>query len=209
MRLFSFSQKTLQMGAARDEEVVEEMITHFPDFSMVSGATLDDGPGFRNFQFHNTDVLKNSVVTLGLKTNKDIFVKSDHCMVRTDIEFEITKISNDKRIIHEINGKPALQELLRLVNWQKEILSEETWLKTTFYFPIGGRPSEQSKNDNSPHVIGIILGNSLILTCRIIGKKASILTIDGKGLLNAVDNTLTGCSFHPIFGLISSCTTRF
>jgi hypothetical protein len=99
-------------------------------------------------------------------------------------------------------------QLLRLLNWQKEILSEETWLKTTFYFPIGGRPSEQSKNDNSPHVIGIILGNSLILTCRIIGKKASILTIDGKGLLNAVDNNLTGCSFHPIFGLISSCTTR-
>jgi len=209
MKLFSFSQKTLQMGAARDEEVVEEMISLFPNFSMLSGATLDDGPGFRNFQFYNDKVLKNSLITLGIKTNKDILVKSTNNMVKTNIEFEITRKSKDLRIIHEINGKPALQELLRLLNWSKEILNEETWLKTTFYFPIGGKTSNYSKNDNSPHVIGIILGNSLLLTCKILGSHASVLTIDGKRLLGAVDKNMNHIDFAPQFGLMSSCTTRF
>ena len=208
MRLFSFSQKTLQMGAARDEELLEQIITNFPDYFMLSGATLDDGPGFRNFQFHNQEVLKNCVITLGMKTNKNIFVKSAHNMVKTDIEFEITKSSNDLRIIHEINGKPALQELLRLLNWPEEILNEETWLKTTFYFPLGGRSSQKSTNDDSPHVIGIILGNSLLLTCKLHGSHASILTIDGKRLLDAVDVNLAHLPFEPDFGLMSSCITR-
>jgi len=209
MRLFSFSQKTLQMGAARDEEVVEEMIANFPDYTMLSGATLDDGPGFRNFQFHNNQVLTNSVVTLGLKTNKIVDVKSNHNMVKTDIEFEITKSSNDKRIIHEINGKPALGELLRLMAWPHEILNEETWLKTTFYFPIGGKSSEYSKNEDSPHVVGIILGNSFLLTCKLHGSHASVLTINGKRLLEAVDDNLASIPFQPDFALFSSCITRF
>jgi len=208
MRLFSFSQKTLQMGAARDEEVLENIISEFPDYSMLSGATLDDGPGFRNFQFHNKEVVKNCVLSLGLKTNKNIFVKSAHNMVKTDIEFEITKMSNDLRIIQEINGKPALQELLRLLNWPREILNEETWLKTTFYFPLGGKSSQLSQNDNSPHVIGVILGNSLLMTCRLHGSHASILTIDGKKLFEAVDMNLSQIPSEPDFALLSSCVTR-
>jgi hypothetical protein len=209
MRLFSFSQKTLQMGAARDEEIIEEMITLFPDFSMLSGATLDDGPGFRNFQFHNKDVFKNALLTLGIKTNMNLYVNSTHNMIKTNIEFEITKISKDSRIIHEINGRPALNELLRLLNWSKELINEETWLKTTFYFPIGGKSSAISRDDDSPHVIGIILGNSLLLTCKLIGSHASILTIDGKRLLDAIDKNMGSLDFTPNFGLMSSCITRF
>ena len=94
--------------------------------------------------------------------DKNIIVKSAHNMVKTDVEFEITIISKDLRIIQEINGRPAIQELLRLLNWPKEILNEETWLKTPYYFPIGGNPSQLSKNSNSPHVIGVVLGNSLL-----------------------------------------------
>jgi hypothetical protein len=175
---------------------------------MISGATIDDGPGFKNFQFYNKNVLKNAVVTLGIKTNKEFLVKSTHNMKNTDIEFEITKVSKDQRIIHEINGKPALNELLRLLNWPKEILNEETWLKTTFYFPIGGKCLEKSVDDNTPHVIGIILGDSLLLTCKIISSHATILTIDGKRLLDAIDDNIGSLDVHPDFGLISSCTTR-
>jgi hypothetical protein len=209
MKLFSVSQKTLQMGSARDEDVVEEMVSLFPDFSMIGGATLDDGPGFKSYQFHNKNVLKNSLITLGIKTDFNIFVKSTHNMKKTDITFEVTKMSSDRRIIHEINGKPALDELLRLLQWPKEILNEETWLKTTFYFPIGGKCCSNSSDENVPHVIGIILGKSLVLTCKLQGAHASILTIDGKRLFDAVDENFSTIPFKtPEFGIISSCTTR-
>lgn len=130
-------------------------------------------------------------------------------MKKTSIEFEITKTSKDKRIIHEINGQPALKELLRLLRWPIEILNEDTWLKTTFYFPIGGQTITNSPIDDSAHVIGIILGTSLVLTCKLIGSHATILTIDGKGLFNAIDRNLEYIDFDPKFGLISSCITRF
>jgi hypothetical protein len=129
-------------------------------------------------------------------------------MVKTDVEFEITKISKDLRIIQEINGRPAIQELLRLLNWPKEILNEETWLKTPYYFPIGGNPSQLSKNSNSPHVIGVVLGNSLLLTCRIHGTHGSVLTIDGKRLIDVVNLNFTHVPPEPNFALISSCVTR-
>jgi len=209
MRLFSVSQKTLQMGSARDEDVIEELTKLFPSYYMLGGATLDDGPGFRSYQFHNRSVLKNSLISLGMKTNTDIIVKSTHNMKKTDLEFEVTKMSSDHRIIHEINGKPALDELLRLLQWPKEFLNEETWLKTTFYFPLGGKCCESSHDSNVPHVIGIILGKSLVLTCKLIGNKATILTIDGKRLFDAVDENLTPIQqASSLFGIISSCTTR-
>ena len=209
LKLFTASQSKLQMGSARDEEILEEITSMLPEYSMMSGATLDDGPGFKNYQFYNKQVLKNSIVALGLKTDNEVVVKSTRNMKKTNIEFEITKTSKDKRIIHEINGKPALGEFLRLLDWSEEVLNEETWLQTTFYFPIGGKTIENSDDEDSAHVIGIILGNSLVLTCKLIGTHASILTIDGKGLFNAIDENLNYIDFTPQFGLISSCITRF
>ncbi|ENO11773.1 FIST domain-containing protein [Thermoplasmatales archaeon SCGC AB-539-C06] len=207
MKLFSFSQYTLQMGAARDEEVTEEMISQLPEFSMLGGATLDNGPNFRSYQFCRKEVLKNAIVSLGIKTNNNFFVQTTNNMIKTNISFKITKTSKDGRIIHEINGKPALSELLRLLNWPKEILNEDTWLKTTFYFPIGGKYNEEDEDD-VPHMIGIILGESLLLTYKSKNSNASILTIDGKRLLDAIDLNLSSMKIQPEFGLMSSCTTR-
>ncbi len=207
MKMFSFSQYVLQMGAARDEEVTEEMISQLPKFSMLGGATLDNGPGFRSYQFCRKEVLKNAIVSLGIKTSNNLFVQTTHNMKKTNITFKITKTNKDGRIIHEINGKPALSELLRLLNWPKEILNEDTWLKTTFYFPIGGKYNEDYKED-VPHIIGIILGESLLLTYKSKDPDASILTIDGKRLLDTIDFNLSSMKIQPEFGLISSCTTR-
>ena len=198
------------MGVTRDEELIEELVTLLLDYEILSGATLDDGLGFKNYQFYNQNVLKNSVVTLELKTNKNVFVNSTYNMKKISIEFEITKTSKDKRIVHEINDKPAPDELLRLLDWPKEILNEETWLQTTFYFPIAGQTITNSNSDDSAHVIGIILGKSLVLNCKLIGSHASILiTIDGKGLFEAIDKNLNFIDFKPQFGLISSCIIRF
>lgn len=58
LKLFSISQTTFQMGAARDEDLVEELVSLLPEYAMLSGATLDDGPGFKIFQFYNQQVEK-------------------------------------------------------------------------------------------------------------------------------------------------------
>jgi hypothetical protein len=207
IRLFGFSQYMLQKGAGRDDEVVKELIKKFPDYHMLGGGTVDDGPNLRNYQFFNTDVLTNSVVTLAIKTDFSLDVTTTHNMKKTDINFTITKNSKDGRIIHEINGKPAASELLRLLRWPKDILNDDTWYKTTYYFPLGFHDNT-SKNDFGPRVIGAIYDESLVTVIGSKNKDACILTIDGRNLLKAIDDNLNTYSCKPSFGLIASCTTR-
>lgn len=207
MQLYGFSQYVLQKGAGRDDEVIEEMIKQFPDFHMLGGGTIDSGAGVASFQFYNKDVLSNSVVSLGINTSNNLDVLTTHNMKKTGIEFDITKTNKDGRIIHEINGKPAFSELLKLLGWSRDLLNEDTWLKTTFYFPLGSYYSE-SNSSFGPRVIGFVLGESLVTGFRSKDSNASILTIDGRGLLETIDKNLGSFPNPPKFGIIASCTTR-
>jgi hypothetical protein len=205
MKLYSFSQKVLQKGMGRDDEIVEEMIKYFPDYKMLGGGTIDNGPGIVSYQFFNKEVFTNSVVSIALCTDSNLDILTTHNMKKTGIEFDITKANKNGNIIHEINGKPAFSELLRLLNWSREHLNEDNWLKTTFYFPIG---SYYNSNSFGPRIIGIVLGESLVTGFGSKDKKASILTITGKGLLETIDTNLETYQKPPNFGIIAACTTR-
>lgn len=207
MRFFGFSQYVLQKGAGRDDEVMEEITKQLPDYNMLGGGTLDERATLRNFQFFNKQVLRNAVVSLGIKTRYNVDVQTTHNMKKTGINFKITKTSKDGRIIHEINGKPAASEFIRLLGWPKDFLNEETWFKTNFYFPLGFHTKGDS-HEFGPRVIGPILGESLTTTIRSKDPDASILTIDGRSLLEAIDQNLSSFTNAPEFVLISSCTTR-
>jgi len=208
MQLFGFSQYVLQKGYGRDDEVIEEMIKHLPDYSMLGGGTVDDGTGLTNYQFINKNVLTNSVVSLGIRTQCNLDVLTSHNMKKTGINFKITKTSKDGRIIHEINGKPAASELIRLLDWPPDLLKDETWFNTTYYFPLGFQINSNKITDVGPRVIVGIYGDSLITTIRSKYPDASILTIDGKRLLETIDHNLESYLHQPKFGLIASCATR-
>ncbi len=207
LRLFGFSQYVLQKGYGRDEEVVGEMIKYFPEYSMLGGGTLDDGAGLRNYQFFNNEVFTNSIVSLGLNTRCKFNVHTTHNMQKTGINFTITKTSKDGRIIREINGKPAVSELLRLLKWSEDILNEDTWFQTNYYFPLGFHFN--GSNEFGPRMIVGIFGESLITTIKSKDPDASILTINGENLLKAINDNFNTYSNKPEFGLMASCVTRF
>jgi len=209
IRFFSFSQYVLQKGAGRDDEVMRELTKLFPDYYMLGGGTLDDEKNLRNYQFFNNRVLKSSVVSLGIKTKYKLDVCTTHNMKKTDINFNITRSSKDGRIIHEIDGKPAASELQKRLNWSGDLITNENFYPTIYYFPLGFS-SDDNKN-LGPRIIGAIYGESLVTVISAKSSYGSILTIDGKGLLKAIDDNLK--TFHdkpnkPKFGLIASCTAR-
>lgn len=206
-RLLGFSQYVLQKGAARDDEVVNELINHFPDYYMLGGGTYDDGSGLENFQFFNDKVLKTSVVSLGIRSNCNLNVLTTHNMKRSDVNFKITKLSKDGRSIKEINGKPATSELLRLMNWPADLINDKNWYNIAYHFPLGFRIDKNS-DDFAPRVIGVILGETLITTIRSKDIEGSVLTIDGRNLIKTIDDNLNKFPADSSFGLISSCTTR-
>jgi hypothetical protein len=165
---------------------------------------MDDYKGIRNYQFFNNTIYKNSMVSLGIAADFDIGVHTTHGMKETNVRFTITKLAANNHAICEINNKPAVPELLRLLKWPEDFLSEETMLHTILYYPISLKRNERKV----PVVTPLIMKDYIIVPCVIDDGEVSILTVSGKNLVNAVkENLHYFSSMEPEFGLFSTCVT--
>ena len=201
---YGVSQYFFQKGLGREDEIFEEIVNLLPDSSMILGTAMDDNRGRSNFQFFNEKILTNSIVNLGIASNLDLNVCTTHGMSPSGIDFDITKLSRNGHIIHEINNKPAVEELNRLLKWPIGFLNEKTMTHTILYYPI----SLRRKGLEVPAVMTFILKNSILMPPVIDKGKVSILTVSGKKLVQAIQENLDYCgSLKPEFGLISTCTT--
>lgn len=204
MQAFSISQTLLQKGVGREDEVFEELVKELPDYHMVLGTSVDDYKGITNYLFFNDAILSNSVVNLGISTDLNLNICTTHGMKRTGITFNITKLSKDKHIIHEINDKPAVQELHKLLNWPEGFLSEETMLSKILYYPF----SLKRGHREVPVVMTVIIEDSIVTPCMVDEGEVSILTVNGKNLVNAMKENLNHFdNLRPEFGLCSACLT--
>ena len=203
-QLLGISQVLFQKGLGREDEIFEVMVEKLPNDYMILGTSIDDYKGLDNYQFYNSEIFTNSTVNLAISTDLDFDVYSNHGMEKTEINFEITKISKDKHIVYEINNKPAVPELLRLMNWREDFLNEDTMAHTIMYYPI----SFKRNNREVPAVMPFILKDSIMIPCVIDKGRSSILTTSGKNLLGAIKNNLNYFNdIEPSFGLSSACMT--
>jgi hypothetical protein len=198
------SQKLFQKGLAREDEIFEETARRLPDYQMILGTSNDDYRAMNNYQFFNDEILTNSVVNLGLATNLDFDVCTTHGMKETNHNFTITKLGAGNHAIRKINGKPAVPELLRLLDWPEGFLTEETMLHSIVYYPISLKRNGRAV----PVVMPLIMKDYIIVPCVIDDGKVSILTVSGKDLVNAVKENLQHFDeIQPEFGLFSTCMT--
>jgi hypothetical protein len=201
---YGISQYLLQKGSGREDEIFEEMVKKFPKYYMLLGASMDDYRGISNYQFFGNKILTNSVVNLGLATDLDLNVCTTHGMKRTNIKFEITKLSKDKHIIKEINKKPPVPELLRLLNWPEGFLNEKTMYSIIPYYPI----SFKRHGKEVPTIMPGFLKDSIVTPSIIDLGEVSILTLNGKDLIYAAKEGLQFFEKMNIeFGLFSTCVT--
>lgn len=204
MHAFSMSQTLLQKGVGREDEVFEEIVKELPDYHMILGTSVDDYKGISNYIFYNDTIISNSVVSLGISTDLNLNICTTHGMKSSGTIFNITKLSKDKHIIHEINNKPAVQELHKLLNWPKGFLSEETMLSKILYYPF----SLKRGHREVPVVMTLIVEDSIVTPCMVDKGKVSILTVSGKNLVNAMKENLNHFdNLNPEFGLCSACLT--
>jgi hypothetical protein len=201
---FSLSQALMQKGLGREDEIFEEAVQQFPDYHMILGTSMDDYKGIRNYQFYNKNILTNAVVNLGIATDLSLNVCTTHGMKETNLHFTITKLGAKNHAIREINNKPAVPELLKLLHWPEGFLNEETMLQTILYYPI----SLKRRGRQVPVVMPMIMKNYIFVPCIIDDGEVSILTVSGKDLINAVKENLRFFNeIQPEFGLFSTCMT--
>jgi len=204
MRALGLSQALVQKGLGREDEIFEETVKQLPDYEMILGTSMDDHRGMKNYQFFNTQILTNAVVNLGLATDLDLDVCTTHGMKETNRNFTITQLGAKNHAICKINNKPAVPELLRLLDWPEGFLSEETLMHTLLYYPI----SLRRRGREVPVVMPLIMKDSIFVPCIIDDGDVSILTVSGKDLINAVKENLHYFDgIQPEFGLFSTCMT--
>jgi hypothetical protein len=197
------SRYLVQRGAAREDEVFEEMVENLPDYNMILGTTLDNLKGINNYQFFNDKFFTNTVVGLGIATDLDTDVFTTHGMKETNINFQITKLKNNQ-IIQEINNKPALKELYRLMDWPEGFVNDKTMEHTILYYPILLKRGKREV----PVVMPFILKDSIMTPCLIDKGEAKVLTVSGKNLINSIQNSLQYFdNIQPEFGIFSNCMT--
>lgn len=204
MQALGLSQVLVQKGLAREDEIFEETVKQLPDYQMILGTSMDDYRAMKNYQFFNDEILTNSVVNLGLATDLDLDVCTTHGMKETNHNFTITKLGAGNHAICKINGKPAVPELLRLLDWPEGFLTEETMLHSILYYPISLKRNGRAV----PVVMPLIMKDYIIVPCIIDDGEVSILTVSGKDLVNAVKENLQYFDeIQPEFGLFSTCMT--
>ncbi len=205
MSSFSTSQYVLQKGSGREDDLLAALVAEIPNCKLLHGSAIDDVKMLRNYQFYNNTVLTNAVVCLGVKSDLNTAINFAHG-AEPSISFEITKVSDDGRIIHEINNKPAAEELLRLINWQEGFFDEKLFTKRFPFFPLGLHVN--GKFFIRPFVM--ILGDSILLMTKVEKGKAFIARINGGSMVSSVDDALAASKIGaPIFGLFTSCAIRF
>lgn len=204
LKLYDFSLKTLQTGVGREDEIHNVITNEFKEFKILGGSLLDAMRIMNNYQFYNKKVIENALLLLAISSDINLNVNTTLGMQETDKEFTITKMSADKRIIHEIDGKPATKRLLDILNWPEEYF-DETIYERIFYYPLAFKDGERIV----PEVIPLILEDSLLFTYQTKNPRVKILSTSGKGLISAVTENLENYgSINPSLGLISACAIR-
>ncbi len=198
--LSGFSLNIFQRGIGREEEVLEKFVEQLDRYYILEGSSMDDGKAMNNYQFIGDKIETNSIVAIGIKT--DMVVDIGGVNKLKDVKkFSANKLSLDGRVIEKINGEPAVMGFLNLLNWPKEYLDEGLFRKT-FFYPLGFKQGQ----DWVGTVIGIVLGNSIVVLHKIKSQEMSILSADSKTVMNLVDGSLKSFENKKLeIGLISTC----
>lgn len=184
--LFYISEKLLQKGVGREEEVLDELTKDMSEYSLIGGSTYDDNKMTKNYQFYNKEVLTNSIVSVGLSSQLKSSINVTHGLKEMNRKFRVTNLRGENRIIHKIDNKSATDEFLKALTWPSEYLDERAYLKT-YFTPLGFK-----KNGVLfPEIIGYFIGGSIICGYKIEDNDLYILSASGKSLMNAIDENLS------------------
>ena len=171
-------------GLGKEDDIIDNLIEYLPDYYFIGGSSVDSGKYLNNYQFIDDQVITNSIVAMGCKIDLPLFMKSILAVHETNKTFNITGYKYDNRIITEIDNKPAKEQFLNILGISEKQFEnlDVFYSRTSNYFPI---TFEEGK-DYTTGTAGI-LGNDIALGYKGRGKKAKLLSITGKEILNAID----------------------
>jgi len=199
LKLFSLFQKTILKGFGREMEVIEYIKNDLTSYNLIHGSATSGAPYPRNFQFYNKKILKDAAVILALESDIPVDLDFTTGTKETNKKFLITDISRDRTIIKEINNKPALPELLKIMNWSERDILDVKWTDIAVRYPISYKKND--KIINRPHLM--ILGDYLGVISKIEKNNVFVGKLEAKNIINSTNDVLN--AENPSFGFFSAC----
>ncbi|MCX6776277.1 MAG: hypothetical protein NT130_05515 [Candidatus Micrarchaeota archaeon] len=202
--MYDISLKVFHRGVDRADEMLPVLSKELSNFQQISGGCTDTTDQLSNYLFFGRQTITNALLTLAFKTSLNASVKTTFGFKETGTKMLVTKFGRDHRIIKSINGRPAREELLRILGWPKAYLNERVFSKL-FYYPIG---FVNQSGVLIPQVFGLFLGESIVVPYSIQNPEITLLSSSGKDLISSVDEHVEQCKkIKPLFSIFISCAT--
>ncbi|MBN2126922.1 MAG: hypothetical protein JW703_00855 [Candidatus Diapherotrites archaeon] len=193
--------KLSQIGNGREDEVLEELVKSFKEYTIIGGSTLDDNQWNDSYQFYKKSINKDSLVCAVILTNEKINAKNTLGLIPTGKKLKATKIGLFNCAIEKIEGKPATSTFLEKLSWPKDFLNESLHRKT-LYYPL----CYEKEGKVCSRVLALVAGENLIFTNTIEKEKElEIYYATGKNLIDAIEPHLQE---ESKFSLYVSCCAR-
>lgn len=178
-------------GFAKEAEILETLVKSLSDFNIIGGSTVDEGKILYNYQFIGNKFYDDAIVGLGISIDLPSILKGKIGLHDTNKTFKITKTTCNKYVITKINKKSAKHQFFKLLGLPEEQFKElePFYYKTSDYFPF-------SFEENRNCVLGIaaILGDNLVVSHKLGGNNARLLSVDGKEIISSFKQVFTDFS---------------
>lgn len=97
-----------------EEKVLTLLCNTFPKLNLVGGSAADE-----DFQETlvsvNGETMENAAAIVFIRTSHEILLYKENIYTPTDIQLEVTSANMQKRLVLELNGKPAAEEYARIL----------------------------------------------------------------------------------------------
>ena len=197
--LFYILQKVFQKGLGTEQEFLEVMKKYLPDYYFLHSSTIDSINYGTSYQFFDKKVLAESGIALAIDLDIKTEINYELAADIIGIDFKVTKISRNKKIIKKINDKPALKELMKLMEWPSEDLKQNRWLTNSLIYPMGF----YKNNKIICRGIAMILGNYLGCFGKVENENIFMLKLSQSKIIESVEKTLP--KKEPIMGFLIYC----
>jgi len=197
-------QFLIQKSIGREEDVLDQITRELPDYGMIHGSTIDNVKMAKNYQFCGKEILTNTVVCLGIRT--DLNFDSDFGNgAKQNIKFDVTEISKNNQIVSRINGQPAPSEFSRLLRKPEDLLFDGKYYVKRFpYFPCGMLQGDRLLL----RAFVFVMSDSLLSMSKMHKGDIFTVSITGKNMIESVKDTLSSMGKKPEFGFASECAIR-
>lgn len=194
----------LNMGADKADEILDNILNHFPKSKLIGLTCMDDRKFIHNYQFFNDKVFENSICLMKINSDLNFELNTSFGLVeKNEDEFDF-ELNPDKRLVQKINDNIATEELLNIVGIDKEnVRMLDRFYSQSFYYPFG------YYKDDFIHacIVSGILGEKIYFANQSSKTKLKLFQLTGKQILKSTEKIFSNLHNNHNLVFMVMCET--